>query len=75
MTSDVDDCRRRVLFHYQACRATPGAPFDAARFLDHLMKNPAGDRAAHNSFAGLRRLSRQIEGHPPVSGRAPDRRQ
>lgn len=53
--------RERVLGHFERCRATPGAPFPEANFLDHLVATPSGERAAYNSFAGLRRLNRFID--------------
>lgn len=61
MTSGPDDFRSRVLSQFERCRAVPGAPFEEDRFLDYLLANPAENRAAYNSFAGLRRLNRFME--------------
>jgi hypothetical protein len=61
MPQQPDDHRNRVLAHFERCRAVAGAPFEEGRFLDFLLASPSGDRAAYNSFAGLRRLNRFIE--------------
>jgi hypothetical protein len=56
-----DNSRSRVLFHFESCRAAPGTPFEEERFLDYLIANPSSERAAYNSFSGLRRLNRFID--------------
>lgn len=61
MTPHSDDLRSRVLLHFEKYRAIPGASFEEERFLDYLLANPSGSRAAYNSFEGLRRLNRFIE--------------
>jgi hypothetical protein len=42
----------RVLALFERHRATPGAPYEPARFLDHLLANPRKRRAVHDSFRG-----------------------
>lgn len=61
VTAAAPSDRERVLGHFERCRATPGAPFPEANFLDHLVPTPSGERAAYNSFSGLRRLNRFID--------------
>jgi len=61
MRPEPDDLRARVLSHFERHREMPGASFEEERFLDYLLANPAGSRAAYNSFEGLRRLNQLIE--------------
>lgn len=49
--------RQRILDLFEKHRATPGAPFEEAHFLDFLLPNPAQKRAVYDSFRGLRRLN------------------
>lgn len=49
--------RQRVLGLFEKHRATPGAPFEEAHFLDFLLPNPGQKRAVYDSFKGLRRLN------------------
>jgi hypothetical protein len=49
--------RDAVLQVFERHRATPGAAFDEARFLDYLIAKPKHERAVHDSFAGLRRYN------------------
>jgi hypothetical protein len=46
----------RVLALFERHRAMPGTPYDAARFLDHLLAGPRKPRAVHDSFEGKRRF-------------------
>ena len=41
-----------VLALFERHRATPGAAYDDARFLDHLLADPGKPRAVHDSFRG-----------------------
>jgi hypothetical protein len=43
---------QRVLALFERHRATPGAPYEAARFLDFLLADPRKKRAVHDSFRG-----------------------
>jgi hypothetical protein len=47
-----DATTARVLELFERHRATPGAPYDPARFLDHLLAEPRKPRAVHDSFRG-----------------------
>lgn len=49
--------RQRILELFEKHRATPGAPFEEAHFLDFLLAQPAQKRAVYDSFHGLRRLN------------------
>jgi hypothetical protein len=49
--------RETVLRLFEQHRATPGAPYAAEHFLDHLLANPARKRAVYDSFRGLRRFN------------------
>lgn len=49
--------RDAVVARFEQHRATPGAPFDEAHFLDFLLAHPNGKRAVRNSFRGLRRFN------------------
>ena len=49
--------RTRVTQLFEKYRATPGAPYDEAHFLDFLLANPKGNGAVSNSFRGLRRFN------------------
>lgn len=49
--------RDTVVALFEKHRATPGAPFDEAHFLDFLVAHPKGKGAVRNSFRGLRRFN------------------
>lgn len=49
--------RQRILELFEKHRATPGAPFEEAHFLDFLLAQPTQKRAVYDSFRGLRRLN------------------
>lgn len=49
--------REAVLEVFERHRAAPGTPIDESHFLDYLLAKPRGQRAVHDSFAGLRRYN------------------
>lgn len=49
--------RQRILELFEKHRATPGAAFEEAHFMDFLLARPAQKRAVYDSFRGLRRLN------------------
>jgi hypothetical protein len=53
--------RERVLQLFEQHRAKPGAPCDAAHFLDFLLPVPKKRRAVYDSFRGLRRFNAFID--------------
>lgn len=53
--------RQRILELFEKHRATPGAPFEEAHFLDFLLPDPQQKRAVYNSFRGLRRLNALLD--------------
>lgn len=55
------DARHKIIELFEKHRATPGAPYDEAHFLDFLLANPPSRRAVYNRFDGLRRLNAFID--------------
>jgi len=51
----------RIVEIFEKHRATPGAPYDAAHFIDFLVANPHGKRDAYDSFRGRSRFIAFIE--------------
>lgn len=53
--------RERILAIFQAHRATPGAAYDEAHFLDYLLAVPEKKGGFRDSFSGLRRFNAFID--------------
>ena len=53
--------RDQVLEIFEKHRATPGAPYNEAHFLDFLLPKPKKERTVYNSFRGLRRFNAFME--------------
>jgi len=53
--------RKKIIELFERHRATPGAPYDDAHFLDFLLAKPKSKRAVYNSFGGLRRFNAFVD--------------
>lgn len=58
---DTHAARIKIIELFEKHRATPGAPYDDAHFLDFLLANPRARGVLHNSFGGLRRFNAFVD--------------
>lgn len=55
------NARTKIIELFEKHRATPGAPYDEAHFLDFLLAKPKSRGAVYNSFGGLRRFNAFVD--------------
>lgn len=53
--------RKKIVELFEKHRATPGAPYDDAHFLDFLLANPKSKGAVYNNFRGVWRFNAFVD--------------
>lgn len=47
----------KIIEVFETCRQAPNSPYDSARFLDFLVKNPKSNKSIKDSFLGVRKYN------------------